>query len=146
MNGSAIYWEMGKTRGLASLDREGNDNPLQYSSLENPAARGAWWAVVHGVAQSRTRLKWLSMRACTGEGNGNPLHYSFLENPRNRGAWWATIHGVAQSWTWLKGLSSSSKFRNKIKELFFTRRNVEETKIREKLELETQIWNMLMYR
>ena len=35
---------------------EGNDNPLQYSCLENPLDGGAWWAIVHGVAQSRTRL------------------------------------------------------------------------------------------
>ena len=43
--------------------------------------RGAWWATVHRVALSRTRLKRLSMHACIGEGNGNPLQYSFLENP-----------------------------------------------------------------
>ena len=36
---------------------EGNGNPLQYSCLENPMDRGAWWAIVHGVAKSRT---WLS--------------------------------------------------------------------------------------
>ena len=36
---------------------EGNGNPLQCSCLENPRGRGAWWAAVHGVAQSRTRLK-----------------------------------------------------------------------------------------
>ena len=39
---------------------EGNGNPLQHSCLENPMDRGAWWAAVCGVAQSRTRLKWLS--------------------------------------------------------------------------------------
>ena len=39
---------------------EGNGNPLQYSCLENPRDRGAWWAAVYGVAQSRTRMKWLS--------------------------------------------------------------------------------------
>ena len=39
---------------------EGNGNPLQYSCLENPRDGGAWWAVVYGVTQSRTRLKWLS--------------------------------------------------------------------------------------
>ena len=32
---------------------EGNGNPLQYSCLENPINRGAWWATVHGVAKSR---------------------------------------------------------------------------------------------
>ena len=39
---------------------EGNGNPLQCSCLENPRDRGAWWAAVCGVAQSWTRLKWLS--------------------------------------------------------------------------------------
>ena len=40
--------------------REGNGNPLQCSCLENPRDGGAWWATVYGVAQSRTRLTWLS--------------------------------------------------------------------------------------
>ena len=35
---------------------EGNGNPLQYSCLENPRGRGACWATVYGVAQSRTQL------------------------------------------------------------------------------------------
>ena len=35
---------------------EGNGTPLQYSCLENPVDRGAWWAAVHGVAKSPTRL------------------------------------------------------------------------------------------
>ena len=39
---------------------EGNGIPLQCSCLENPRDRGAWWAAVHGVAQSRTQLKRLS--------------------------------------------------------------------------------------
>ena len=39
---------------------EGNGNLLQCSCLENPRDGGAWWAAVYGVAQSRTRLKWLS--------------------------------------------------------------------------------------
>ena len=38
----------------------GNGNPLQRSCLENPSDGGAWWAAVCGVAQSQTRLKWLS--------------------------------------------------------------------------------------
>ena len=42
---------------------EGNDNPLQCSCLENPRDGGAWWAAVYGVAQSRTRLKRLSLAA-----------------------------------------------------------------------------------
>ena len=39
---------------------EGNGNPLLCSCLENPRDRGAWWAAIYGVAQSRTRLKRLS--------------------------------------------------------------------------------------
>ena len=39
---------------------EGNGNLLQCPCLENPRDGGAWWAAVYGVAQSRTRLKWLS--------------------------------------------------------------------------------------
>ena len=39
---------------------EGNGNPLQCSCLENPRDRGAWWAAVYGVSQSRTRLTRLS--------------------------------------------------------------------------------------
>ena len=35
---------------------EGNGTPLQYSCLENPMDRGAWWASVHGVVKSRTQL------------------------------------------------------------------------------------------
>ena len=35
---------------------EGNGTPLQYSCLENPMDGGAWWAAVHGVAGSKTRL------------------------------------------------------------------------------------------
>ena len=35
---------------------EGDGTPLQYSCLENPVDRGAWWAAVHGVAKSRKRL------------------------------------------------------------------------------------------
>ena len=38
----------------------GHDNPFQYSCLENPMDRGAWWAMVRGVTRSWTRLKQLS--------------------------------------------------------------------------------------
>ena len=37
-----------------------NGNPLQYSCLENPMDCGAWWAIVHGVAESWTQLNWLN--------------------------------------------------------------------------------------
>ena len=41
---------------VSPFTREGNGTPLQYSCLENPMDGGAWWAAVHGVANSRTRL------------------------------------------------------------------------------------------
>ena len=96
--------------------REGNGTPLQYSCLENPMDGGAWWAAVHGVAKSRTRLRDFSFTfhfslSCIGEGNGNPLKCSCLENPMDGGAWWAAVYGVAQSQTRLKQLSSSSSSR-----------------------------------
>ena len=46
---------------LGRSPRGGHGNPLQYSCLENPMNRGAWWAIVPGVAQSRM---WLSNGAC----------------------------------------------------------------------------------
>ena len=45
---------------LGSNSGEGNGTLLQYSCLENPTDRGAWWAAVYGDAQSRKRLKQLS--------------------------------------------------------------------------------------
>ena len=43
-------------RGSSFSSGEGNGTPLQYSCLENPMDRGAWWAAVHGVAKSPMRL------------------------------------------------------------------------------------------
>ena len=43
--------DMGSIPGLGRSPGEGNGTPLQYSCLENPMDRGAWWATVHGVAK-----------------------------------------------------------------------------------------------
>ena len=48
---------------------EGNGTPLQYSCLGNPMNGGAWWAAVYGVAQSQTRLTWLSSSSMKCRGN-----------------------------------------------------------------------------
>jgi len=90
---------------------EGNGTPLQYSCLENPMDAGAWWAAVHGVAESQTRLSNFTFT----------FHFHALEKemathssvlawriPGTGGAWWAAVSGVAQSWTRLKWLSNSS--------------------------------------
>ena len=48
--------DLGSIPGLGRSPGEGNGNPLWYSCLENSIDRGAWWATVHGVAESWTRL------------------------------------------------------------------------------------------
>ena len=76
--------------GARSLLGEGNGTPLQYSCLENPMDGEAWWAVVHGVAKSWTRLNDFTLT----------FHFHALEKemathssvlawriPRNGGAW-----------------------------------------------------------
>ena len=95
---------------LVELQGEGNGNPLQYSCLGNPIHRGAWWATVHGVARSRTRLSDFTFT----------FHFHALEKKMathssilawripGTGAWWAVVYGVAQSRTRLTWLSSSS--------------------------------------
>ena len=44
--------DLGSVPGSGRSPGEGTGNPLQYSCLENPMERGAWWASVHGIAES----------------------------------------------------------------------------------------------
>ena len=57
---SIVIWEtmgdLGLIPGSGRSPRVRNGNPLQYCCLENSLNRGAWWATVHGVAKSQTRL------------------------------------------------------------------------------------------
>ena len=46
--------DAGSISGLRRSPEEGNGNPLEYSYLENPMDRGAWWATVHRVTKSQT--------------------------------------------------------------------------------------------
>ena len=48
--------DLGSIPGSGRSAGEGNGNPLQHSCLENPVDGGAWWAAIHGVARSWTRL------------------------------------------------------------------------------------------
>ena len=52
--------DMGSISESGRPPEGGHGNSLQYTCLENPIDRGAWWATVHGVAKSQTRLKRLS--------------------------------------------------------------------------------------
>ena len=52
--------DTGSIPGFGRSSGGGHGNQLQYSCLENPMDRGAWWARVHGVPTSQTRLKQLS--------------------------------------------------------------------------------------
>ena len=61
-NPPANAGDMGSIPGWGRSPGEENGNPLQYSYLENPMDRGAWWATVHRVPESRTHMKGLSTR------------------------------------------------------------------------------------
>ena len=72
------------------LPEEGSGNPLQYSCLENPMDGGAWWAAVHGVVKSQTRLSDFAFTFHFHALEKDMATHSSvlgLENPRDRGAW-----------------------------------------------------------
>ena len=55
--------DLGVTPGLGRSPEGGHDNPLQYFCLENPMDRETWWATVHGVAKTGTRLSNLTQHS-----------------------------------------------------------------------------------
>ena len=57
--------DVGLIPGSGRSPGGGHSLPLQYSCLEDPMDRGAWWATVHRVTKSRTQVKQLSTHACT---------------------------------------------------------------------------------
>ena len=68
----------GSIPGLGRSPGEGNGNPLQYSCLENPMDGEAWWAIVHGVAKSRTRLR--DFTSTSTESQGASLVAQLVKN------------------------------------------------------------------
>ena len=68
----------GDATEAGSITGEGNGNPLQYSCLENPLDRGAWWATVHGVPKSRRRLSTHRVAAATHTKSLYSSFYSFM--------------------------------------------------------------------
>ena len=90
---------------------EGNGTPLQYSCLENSMGGGAWWAAVHGVAKSWTRLSDFTFTFhffTHWRRKWQPTPVFLPGESQGKGAWWAAVYGVAQSRTQLKRHSSSS--------------------------------------
>ena len=77
--------------------REGNGTPLQYSCLENPMDRGAWWAAVHGLAKSQTRLNDFTFTFMHWRRKWQPTPGFLPWESQGRGAWWAAVYGVTQS-------------------------------------------------
>ena len=59
--------DVGLIPGPGRSPGEGHGNPLQHSCLESPLDRGAWWATVHRLAKSWTRLKQLSRQAASSD-------------------------------------------------------------------------------
>ena len=78
------------------LGRKVTTNPLQYSCLENPRDRGAWWAAVYGVAQSRTRLKRLSSSS-SRQRIKKQRHYFANKGPSSQGYGFSSGH----VWMWV---------------------------------------------
>ena len=82
--------DVGPVPGSGRSPGGGDDHPPHYSYLENPMDRGTWPAMVHWVAQSQTRLKWLS--------SSSPLHEytTFILACRNVGNSTLTFWGTAR--------------------------------------------------
>ena len=78
---------------------EGNGNLLQYSCLENPMHGGAWWATVHGVTKSRTRLSDFTNTTTTSQGYGfSSGHVWMWELDREES--WVPKNWCFELWCW----------------------------------------------
>ena len=106
-------WESDTTEWLyfhfsLSCIGEGNGNPLQCSCLENPRDGGAWWAAIYGVAQSQTRLKWLSTSSSSSLGlkPGSPTY-----SPQKL---WQTTSLSLQSMDKISSTKSGEKYMRSI--------------------------------
>ena len=119
--GTENYWlrhgldpiDIGLSTDSTTLQRR-QWHPTPVPCRENPMDGRAWWAAVHGVAKSWTRLSDFTFtfhfHALEKEMAAHSV--SCLKNPRDGGAWWADVYGVTQGQTRLKQLSSSSSLFN----------------------------------
>ena len=100
-------------KGWAYRNGEGNGNPLQYSCLENPMDRGAWWVAVHRVAQSQTQLKRLNMHHALEKEMATHSPVSLSRESQGQRSLVRCRLWVVQSQTQLMQLSSSSRAYSK---------------------------------
>ena len=85
--------DLGSVPGSGRSPGEGNGNPLQYSCLENPMDRGAWWATVHGVTKSWSGLsEWHSL-----------FHLRLWDTSEKEG-----LSSLLTGWDWRRGSLSHS--------------------------------------
>ena len=105
-----FYWELHHFHFSLLCMGEGNGNPLQCSCLESPSDGGAWWATVHGVTESQTRLSDFTFTFPSYALEKEMATHSSVLALRIPGT--GESGGLpsmgSQSRTWLKRLSSSS--------------------------------------
>ena len=90
-------------RGSGWSPEEGNGYPLQYSFLENPTDRGAWWARIEGWRE------WQRMRCLAGVIDSMVMSLRKLwEFVKDREAWCTAVHEIAKSWTWLSDWTTTT--------------------------------------
>ena len=94
--------DMNSIPGLGRSPRGGHGNLLQYSCLENPMDKGAWWAAVQGVTKSRTWLRWLTTHTHT-----HILYVYMMESQRDRKG------ALTASWFHMLGFGGHIRFPNK---------------------------------
>ena len=93
---------MGPIPRSGRLPGGGKENPLQYSCLENPMNRGAWWATVHSFTDSWTQLRRLSIHTC--------MYFWILTRINNANPYWWSSHILSTvRWTQLNDFSYSSQ-------------------------------------
>ena len=90
--------DMNSIPGLGRFPGEGHGNPLQYSCLENPLDRGAWWATVHRIAKSWTWPKWLSTHAQMDRFSSVAQSCPTLCDPMDCSPPGSLVHGIFQAW------------------------------------------------
>ena len=94
---------------LDSIFGDGKGNPLQCSCLESPRDRGAWWAALYGVAQSRMWLKWLSNSSSSSRQHiVKQRHYFVNKGPSSQGYGFSSGH----VWMWELDYKESWALRN----------------------------------